>query len=214
MNDDTDALPEFGQLPETTGQLKIPPTILVVDDEPMFGDLYRSLIEQAFKIARIFVFHDGDAAWHQIEQHAPQLIISDLLRPGMDGYEMLQRLAQKNASPPIMIVSGALPEKESVASRGNVLSMMLKIFSLNFSSNFLAYTGPMPLTMPLLGYVSMPFLVVGAVLLSISALNCGPKQVLVNRKARVAETIQIKAKTVVKFRVAKAAKDAILGVKK
>ena len=46
------------------------------------------------------------------------------------------------------------------------------------------------------------------------------KLVLVKRKARIGrnpatgETIQIKAKKVVKFRVAKAAKDAILGVKK
>ena len=45
------------------------------------------------------------------------------------------------------------------------------------------------------------------------------KLVLVNRKARVGrnpatgETIQIAAKRVVKFRVAKAAKDAILGAK-
>ncbi len=45
------------------------------------------------------------------------------------------------------------------------------------------------------------------------------KLVLVNRKARLGrnpatgETIQIKAKRVVKFRVAKAAKDAILGAK-
>ena len=45
------------------------------------------------------------------------------------------------------------------------------------------------------------------------------KLVLVNRKARLGrnpatgETIQIKAKRVVKFRVAKAAKDAILGTK-
>jgi len=45
------------------------------------------------------------------------------------------------------------------------------------------------------------------------------KLVLVNRKARLGrnpatgETIQIKAKKVVKFRVAKAAKDAILGAK-
>ena len=45
------------------------------------------------------------------------------------------------------------------------------------------------------------------------------KLVLVNRKARVGrnpttgETIQIKAKRVVKVRVAKAAKDAILGAK-
>ena len=46
------------------------------------------------------------------------------------------------------------------------------------------------------------------------------KLVLVNRKARMGrnpatgEAIKIKAKRVVKFRVAKAAKDAILGVKK
>jgi len=46
------------------------------------------------------------------------------------------------------------------------------------------------------------------------------KLVLVNRKARVGRnpatgaTIQIPAKKVVKFRVAKAAKDAILGAKK
>ena len=46
------------------------------------------------------------------------------------------------------------------------------------------------------------------------------KLVLVNRKARIGRnpatgaTIQIPAKKVVKFRVAKAAKDAILGVKK
>ena len=45
------------------------------------------------------------------------------------------------------------------------------------------------------------------------------KLVLVDRKARIGrnpatgETIQIKAKKVVKFRVAKAAKDAILGMK-
>ena len=45
------------------------------------------------------------------------------------------------------------------------------------------------------------------------------KIVLVNRKARIGrnpatgESIQIKAKRVVKFRVAKAAKDAILGTK-
>jgi DNA-binding protein HU-beta len=45
------------------------------------------------------------------------------------------------------------------------------------------------------------------------------KLVLVNRKARMGrnpatgETIKIKAKRVVKFRVAKAAKDAILGAK-
>jgi len=46
------------------------------------------------------------------------------------------------------------------------------------------------------------------------------KIVLVNRKARMGrnpatgETIKIAAKRVVKFRVAKAAKDAILGIKK
>jgi len=54
---------------------------------------------------------------------------------------------------------------------------------------------------------------------SFTLLGLG-KIVLVNRKARIGrnpatgETIKIKAKRVVKLRVAKAAKDAILGVKK
>ena len=39
-------------------------------------------------------------------------------------------------------------------------------------------------------------------------------QVEVRFKLKAGETIQIKARKVVKFRVAKAAKDAILGVKK
>ena len=58
----------------------------------------------------------------------------------------------------------------------------------------------------------------------VQAVGCGPlpglgKLVLVNRKARMGRnpatgaTIKIAAKRVVKFRVAKAAKDAILGTK-
>src|ERR1019366_1309392 len=42
------------------------------------------------------------------------------------------------------------------------------------ATSFLAYTGPMPLTMPLPRYFSMPSLVVGAVLLSMSARNWRP----------------------------------------
>ena len=52
--------------------------------------------------------------------------------------------------------------------------MMSKIFSPKFSTNFLAYIGPMPLTIPLPRYFWMPSLVVGGVLVSISARNWRP----------------------------------------
>ena len=42
------------------------------------------------------------------------------------------------------------------------------------TTNFFAYTGPMPLTIPLPRYFSMPSLVVGGVLVSTSARNCCP----------------------------------------
>src|ERR1035437_4849327 len=67
---------------------------------------------------------------------------------------------------------GPMPSTSS--SRADSCSMMSKMRSPNVATSFLAYIGPMPLTIPLPRYFSMPSLVLGAVLLSMSARNCRP----------------------------------------
>jgi len=97
---------------EATGPLTKPLKIVWVEDCPCLQELIKSLIQDAFKGVEILTFANGDAALAQLERESPDLLISDLIHLGMDGFEMLTRLSQKNVAYPIVIVSGILPERE------------------------------------------------------------------------------------------------------
>jgi DNA-binding NtrC family response regulator len=80
--------------------------IVLVEDETVLVQLFRIYLRAIFPAASIVAFHDGDAAWAHLDQESPDLLISDLKHPGMDGFEMLSRLAQKGVAYPILIISG------------------------------------------------------------------------------------------------------------
>jgi DNA-binding response OmpR family regulator len=80
--------------------------IVLVEDEPVLVQLFRIYLETIFPGASVIGFHNGDAAWAYLDQHSPDLLISDLKHPGMDGFTMLSRLAQKGVAYPILIISG------------------------------------------------------------------------------------------------------------
>ena len=89
---------------------KAAPLIVLVDDEPDFTALLRCMIQEAYPDARVRMFANGDVAWKFLEQQSPDLLISDLNHCGMDGFQMLSRLAEKGVTYPIWILSGYLPE--------------------------------------------------------------------------------------------------------
>lgn len=91
---------------------KKPLKIVWVEDCPALQEMVKSLVHDAFKDAEILSFADGDAAWAQLERESPDLLMSDLIHPGMDGFEMLSRLSRKDVAYPIIIVSGNLPGRE------------------------------------------------------------------------------------------------------
>jgi signal transduction histidine kinase/DNA-binding NarL/FixJ family response regulator len=76
--------------------------ILVVDDV----ELNRDLIQAMFKESphELWFAADGPSALAMVREHAPQLILLDLLMPGMDGFETLRRLrAEPLLAPPRVI---------------------------------------------------------------------------------------------------------------
>jgi DNA-binding response OmpR family regulator len=77
--------------------------ILVIDDEPLITEsLEYSLKQEGFQVV---VAHDGHQALEVAREEAPDLIVLDIMLPGMDGWETCRRLRQESTVPIIMLTA-------------------------------------------------------------------------------------------------------------
>jgi two-component system KDP operon response regulator KdpE len=75
--------------------------ILVVDDEPQITRVLRtSLASQGYDIR---VANDGETALEIVKDWTPELVITDLSMPNMDGLELCRRLRVKSQVPIIVL---------------------------------------------------------------------------------------------------------------
>src|SRR5215471_15539378 len=54
----------------------------------------------------VTVAADGKAALAEIETNTPDAVLLDIKMPGMDGFEVLDRIGARNGSPPVLMISG------------------------------------------------------------------------------------------------------------
>ena len=69
--------------------------IFVIDDEPDARDLLRVLLEE--KEAVVSMFDSADAALAALKQAKPNVIVSDIGMPQMDGYQFMRALRANEA---------------------------------------------------------------------------------------------------------------------
>ncbi len=82
-----------------------PPKVLVVEDEPSLVDtLEYSLQRQGYAVS---VATDGRQAIDVARTQQPDLIILDVMLPGIDGYEVCRILRQEMSAPIIMLTARA-----------------------------------------------------------------------------------------------------------
>jgi DNA-binding response OmpR family regulator len=68
----------------------MPPRVLVAEDEPaMLSLVARHLRNLGFSVIEA---SEGDAAWELAREHQPDLVILDVMMPGMSGWEICKRL--------------------------------------------------------------------------------------------------------------------------
>jgi DNA-binding NtrC family response regulator len=84
--------------------------VLVVDDDP----LVRNAMARTFKRHHVTVAENGRAAAEQIERSKPDIIISDLKMPEMDGIELAEHIQERwpELSSRIVFVSGTTSQIE------------------------------------------------------------------------------------------------------
>jgi DNA-binding response OmpR family regulator len=78
-------------------------TILVVDDEARIVKLVRDYLERAG--FGVLTASDGEAALHVARTGKPDLIVLDLMLPGMDGLDVCRSLRRESGVPIIMLTA-------------------------------------------------------------------------------------------------------------
>jgi DNA-binding response OmpR family regulator len=83
--------------------------ILIVDDDKNTRRLYQAVLEN--EGYQVFLAENGNAALDVMDQEHIDLVIVDIMMPGMDGYEFTKVLRETSDSLPILMVSAKqLPE--------------------------------------------------------------------------------------------------------
>ncbi|MBF0155343.1 MAG: response regulator [Magnetococcales bacterium] len=70
------------------------PLILIVDDELMQRLPMREALEQDG--CRVVEAENGEQAWEIIQKERPDMVISDVVMPGMDGFSLCRTIRQQN----------------------------------------------------------------------------------------------------------------------
>jgi excisionase family DNA binding protein len=83
----------------------VPFSVLVVDDNPDDRDLLCALVEIAVPGARIVVAPNGFDALIEVGKAMPDLIVTDITMPHMNGIEMIRHLSTQGDARPLAIVA-------------------------------------------------------------------------------------------------------------
>jgi CheY-like chemotaxis protein len=81
-------------------------SILVVDDDPAIRDALALLLEEEGYV--VLAAPDGLAALEVVTRHSPDLVITDLYMPELDGVGLIARLRSERPDLPIIVVSAGI----------------------------------------------------------------------------------------------------------
>ena len=97
--------------------------LLAEDDESLRKFLAQALVRAGHAVSD---FGDGSEAWECLKGFRFDLLLTDIVMPGMDGIELAKRAAERNATLKIMFITGfaavALHPSSQAPKQAKVLS--------------------------------------------------------------------------------------------
>jgi two-component system, NarL family, response regulator LiaR len=102
-------------------------TVLLVDDHQLVRQGVRAFLETQPDITVVGEADSGETAVRLAGQHAPDVILMDLMMPGMDGVEATRRVKQVSPRTQIIVLTSYHQDEHIFpAIRAGALSYMLK----------------------------------------------------------------------------------------
>lgn len=102
-----DAPPRAGN-----GQRTGAPCVLLVDDDPAALALVELLVDEVFPDALISKARNGFQALEAIGRATPDILVTDIVMPHIDGFEMLRHVAAREGRPALIIATSVLAHEE------------------------------------------------------------------------------------------------------
>jgi two-component system nitrogen regulation response regulator NtrX len=78
--------------------------ILVVDDDPGIRDAVRMILE--YEGYQVLTSPDGKTALADLDSTRVDAVLLDIKMPGLDGFEILDRIVSRESPPPVLMISG------------------------------------------------------------------------------------------------------------
>ncbi len=95
--------------------------VLVVDDERTITDgLTFNLKKEGFEVVPAY---NGEDAISLFEEHKPDIVILDIMLPGLDGFTVCRILRKQSSVPIIMLTARAEKSERLLASRPAQMTM-------------------------------------------------------------------------------------------
>lgn len=96
--------------------------LLIVEDNPTVAKFYEAAINSWKQSIDVVVTQDGFEGLLEIGQSPPDLLISDIYMPGMDGLQMIRSLykSEQLSGEKIIVISGL--SNENITERGGIPS--------------------------------------------------------------------------------------------
>ena len=112
-------------------QVKIPNVkIAVVDDDLLVRDFVTTVLMYCVN-RDVLSFDNGLAAWTYLESHgSPDIIISEIDVPGLNGFELMAKFKEKNPDKKCLLMS-ANPANEQSARNSGADAFLAKPVSVN-----------------------------------------------------------------------------------
>ncbi|WP_419663999.1 response regulator receiver protein [Desulfosarcina variabilis str. Montpellier] len=109
----------------------MPDTILIVDDDRQTRTLLSKGILKHFPDMQVSTAENGRKALEQIQINDASLVITDLMMPVMDGFELITQLMAHYPDIPVLVITGnPIPEKEQRRFKEGSLVVLSKPFKV------------------------------------------------------------------------------------
>lgn len=106
-------------------------TIAIAEDEQALH-VYKPALEEALPDTEVLLANNGLEALDQIGRQRPDLIITDIVMPRMNGYEYLKELSAHNSDIPVLIVSAYIDSLQPVIDKTDVRNLRLEFLAKPF----------------------------------------------------------------------------------